>query len=317
MSDAIRLESLLCEEIPPAFRLETYFDFESNPFWHEGLFGLPEVCDVVSAVQAIGPYVGKWLRGQLPELEAQRPCQVLDDAELFGFDSSGRYRVIMENGARFMPSSVFGAMGGASCHTIHVGAGAVVAGDIHATGGCVYIGKGSRVERGASIHGPAIIGDDNEIRMGAYLRGNVITGHGCCIRGELKNVVLMDSAMFPHACYVGDSLCGFRSHFGNQATTANYGLFEGARPAAAQRTICVTVEGATYDLGVVKFGAVVGDFCQIGCGAVTDPGTFLAPHTMVYPLTRVKRGVYGPQIVIKNKPAEHGVIEMSPLEFLG
>jgi bifunctional UDP-N-acetylglucosamine pyrophosphorylase / glucosamine-1-phosphate N-acetyltransferase len=313
----IRLNTLPLEAMPVEFRPDTYFDFSANPFSHESLFLDAKVRTVVDAVTSIQPYVAEWLTETMPHIETQQPTTALTDPEVRAFPCFGRLRVVLENGARYIPEAVFGIDETAAPHTLHLAAGACMAGVINMENGGVYIGEGSKIDRGATIIGPAIIGANTQIRTGAYVRENVILGDNCCFRGEAKNAVFMDHAVFPHPCYVGDSLCGFSSHFGNQATAANFGLLEGARPVAQQRNIHISLQGESYDLGVKKLGIILGDYCQIGCNAVSDPATFLAPYTMVYPLTRLNKGFYGPNIIIKNKPLQAGIIEIAPLESLG
>ena len=155
-------------------------------------------------------------------------------------------------------------------------------------------------------------GKDTEIRQGAYLRGDIIIGNGCTIRGEIKNCVLMDKANFPHPSYLGDSLCGHMTHFGNQATTANLGIFAGLVPNDKRKPLVIRCNGKAYDFGKPKMGICMGDFSQVGCNSVTDPGTFLKPYTISYALARIPKGFYGPNEILKNKPLEHGIIERSP-----
>ena len=112
----------------------------------------------------------------------------------------------------------------------------------------------------------------------------------------------LSSPRLPHTGYCGDTLLGHHAHFGCGAVTANFPLFAGSRPA-------ITLRGARYDLGRRKFGAVLGDYCQLGCGSVTEPGCLLAPNTHAYPLSRLPRGVYGPRELLKNRPR----IERAPL----
>ena len=56
----------------------------------------------------------------------------------------------------------------------------------------VYIGRGTVIEPGAYIKGPAWIGSDCQIRHGAYIRENVIVGAGSVVGNstELKNSFL-------------------------------------------------------------------------------------------------------------------------------
>jgi hypothetical protein len=109
---------------------------------------------------------------------------------------------------------------------------------------------------------------------------------------------------------LGDSLCGFDTHFGNQGTSANLGILA----ILARDPIVIECEGKKYDLGRPKVGIIMGDKCQVGCNSVSDPGTFLGPWTIVYQLTRLNKGFYGPNEILKNKPMEHGIIERSPLQ---
>jgi hypothetical protein len=316
MASVIELLKLPADQIPPQFKVERYFDLKAHPFKHEAFFKDPRVTNVVGAVRAIGAYVTKWLAENLPKLEAERKAKILTDAVPNGAPASGHFRIAIEPGATFLPSCIVGVAAGKPSFTLYVAAGASVAGDICLDKGGVYIGEGTTVERGATIKGPAIIGKKNEIRMGAYFRGDILIGDGGTFRGELKNVLVLDKGNFPHPGYVGDSLCGYMSHFGNQATAANLGIFEGVREPSKRKNLVMKVDGKQYDLGGPKLGIILGDFSQVGCNSVADPGTFLAPYTIVYQLTRLNRGFYGPNVLVKNKPMEHGVIEITSLQSL-
>ena len=229
----------------------------------------------------------------------------------------GTFEIISEGAALFEPARIIGASFGTPRHSIYLGKDTrVIGADIYLENGSVFIGDGTTVEPGAAIKGPAIIGKNSVIRQGAYVRENSIIGDDCVIRGEIKNSVLMDKACFPHPSYVGDSLCGYGSHFGNQATTANFGIYAGAVAEEKQKTIVVQCGSDPVNLGTAKMGICMGDFCQVGCNAVSDPGTFLKPHTIVYALTRIPKGFYGPREVLKNKPLEHGIVERVPLQPL-
>ena len=102
------------------------------------------------------------------------------------------------------------------------------------------------------------------------------------------------------------------THFGNQATTANLGIFAGLVQSHLRKPLIIHCNGKAYDLGKPKMGICMGDFSQVGCNSVTDPGTFLKPYTISYALARIPKGFYGPNEILKNKPLEHGVIERSP-----
>ena len=316
MSEVIDLMSLSAEEVPAPLKVETYFDLKAHPFWHEDLFKDPKVTNVVSAIRGIGAYTKAWLSENLPKLEAERGAEVLTDATPNNAPSEGHFRVALAKGASFHPSWVVGVAEGESPNTVYVAAGACVAGEVYLDGGSVYIGEGTTIERGATIKGSSAIGKDNEIRMGAYFRGDILIGDGGTFRGELKNVVMLNKANFPHPGYVGDSMCGYMSHFGNQATAANLGIFAGVVERDKRKNLVLKSDGKAYDLGGPKLGIVLGDFSQVGCNSVADPGAFLAPYTIVYQLSRINKGFYGPNVLLKNKPIEHGIVEIVPLDPL-
>jgi len=314
VADVINLLDLAIEDVPAPFRVETYFDMKAHPFAHEALFADAKVTNVVNAIHAISAYAKGWLRENLPKLEAG--AEALTDSTPNNAPSRGHFRIVLGKGACFNPSWVQGVGDGDAPYTLYVAPGACVAGEIHLDEGSIAIGEGTTIERGATIKGPTIIGKNNEMRAGVYFRGNLVIGDDGCFRGELKNVVMFDKANFPHPGYVGDSLCGHMSHFGNQATAANLGIFAGVVQRDKRKNLRLKHDGKLYDLGGPKLGIVLGDFSQVGCNSVADPGTFLAPYTIVYQLTRINKGFYGPNVLLKNKPMEHGVVEITPLTAL-
>lgn len=312
--DVLKLMDLNAENVPADLKAETYFDFKAQPFAHQRL--LEQTSSVCQAIRKIGDYAKDWLTKAIAEAKSQSHSRVTAK------DISGRSRVhgdfeaIVCDGAVFDPGLVIGPKDGKT-RTIFVGPGAKLIGcDLYLNKGDIYVGAGTTIESGAGIKGPSIIGKDCEIRQGAYLRGDCILGDECTIRGEIKNTVLMNKANFPHPSYLGDSICGYMAHFGNQATTANLGIFEGLRETAKRHSLKLRFEGKTYDLGTPKMGVVMGDYCQVGCNSATDPGTFLKPYTIAYTLTRITKGVYGPDVILKNKPMEHGVVEKTALQPL-
>ncbi|KAG3109289.1 hypothetical protein PI124_g797 [Phytophthora idaei] len=182
----------------------------------------------------------------------------------------------------------------------------VLGGTFDLSEGSIHIGKHVRIEPNVFIKGPAIIGARSTLRSGTYIRGDVIVGRNVVLRGEVKNSVILDDAELCHPGYCGDSICGFKSHFGNQATTANLSLFPGSN-------LTIDVDGVRYDTGRKKMGVILGDGSQLGCSSVTDPCTLIQQNTVVYPLTRLRKGIYGSSLLIKNKPMEKGVLEIVPL----
>jgi len=304
MGDAIPLKGLPKAEVPPELRVETYFDLKAHPFWQQALFEREDVNGVPTAIFAIHSYALE----VLPTLSEGRKVSVFTDS-VPGAACCGQFEAAIEEGATFKPARVIGGTKGQR-HTIHVAAGAKVIGcDVYLDEAGIYVGRKTSIEPCVGIKGPTILGSDNDIRQGAYLRGDIITGDGCILRGEIKNAVMLDKANFPHPSYVGDSLCGYMSHFGNQATAANLGIFEGLCDPKDRKNIVLRIGEKAYDIGSPKMGICLGDFSQVGCNSVSDPGTFLAPRTISYSLTRISKGFYGPDEILKNKPMEHGVIE--------
>jgi UDP-N-acetylglucosamine diphosphorylase / glucose-1-phosphate thymidylyltransferase / UDP-N-acetylgalactosamine diphosphorylase / glucosamine-1-phosphate N-acetyltransferase / galactosamine-1-phosphate N-acetyltransferase len=162
--------------------------------------------------------------------------------------------------------------------------------------GDVEIADGARVEAGAYIRGPALIGPGTEVRHGAYLRGNVLTGADCVIghASECKAAILLDRARAPHFAYVGDSILGNDVNLGAGTRLANFKIVPG--------TIAVRhPDGTSMDTGLRKLGALLGDGVQIGCNAVTSPGTVIGRESIVY-LGASLQGTIPPRSVVTWKP---------------
>lgn len=133
----------------------------------------------------------------------------------------------------------------------------------------------------ATIIGPAWIGPNTEIRPGAFIRGGVIVGDGCVLGNacEFKNCLLMDGVAVSHFNYVGDSILGNRAHFGAGVICSNLRL--------DQQPIVIRTADATFETGLRKFGAIVGDSAEVGCNSVLNPGTLLGPRVLVSPAIAV------------------------------
>ena len=170
----------------------------------------------------------------------------------------------------------------------------------------VFLGAGTVVEPGAMIKGPAIIGQNCQIRANAYLRENVIIGDDCVVGNatELKNALLFNGAQVPHYNYVGDSILGYKAHLGAGAKISNVKLFPG--------NIEVEVDGVPRDMGLRKFGALIGDSAEVGCNAVLNPGSILGRGAVVYPNV-FWRGILPANMIAKNK-AEIEVVVKRPRE---
>jgi NDP-sugar pyrophosphorylase family protein len=160
----------------------------------------------------------------------------------------------------------------------------------------IFVGPGSMVEPGALIKSPTYIGANTQVRHGAYVRGSVLVGDNCVVghTTEVKNAIFLNGAQAGHFAYVGDSILGNHVNLGAGTKLANVKL--------NHRNVTVKVAEQTYDTGLRKLGAIVGDRVQIGCNAVSNPGTLLGPECMVYALSLL-RGYYPAQILIK-RPSE-------------
>jgi NDP-sugar pyrophosphorylase family protein len=166
----------------------------------------------------------------------------------------------------------------------------------------VVIGEGTTVEPGVFIMGPAIIGRNCQIRHGAYIRGDVIVGNNCIVghSSELKNCIMLDTAQCPHFAYVGDSILGRNVNLGAGTKLSNVPVVSVKDPTTGKRpSVKVTIDNVEYDTGLQKFGAVIGDGCQIGCNVVTNPGCLIGKNTLVYPCTSLRKGYYPPNSIIK------------------
>jgi NDP-sugar pyrophosphorylase family protein len=137
----------------------------------------------------------------------------------------------------------------------------------------VIVGKGTAIEDGATVQGPAMIGRDCDIRANAYIRASVIVGDGCVLGNacEFKNCVLFNGVHVPHFGYVGDSILGHKAHLGAGVILSNVKSLKGN----------VTVEGR--DTGLRKFGAIIGDGVEIGCNCVLSPGSMIGRNSILYP----------------------------------
>ena len=144
----------------------------------------------------------------------------------------------------------------------------------------------------AQVRGPCIIGPGSQVRHGAFIRGSALIGADCVVGNstELKNVILFDGVQVPHYNYVGDSILGYRAHMGAGSITSN---------VKADRTPVTIKEGNEIcETGLVKCGAMVGDFGEIGCNAVLNPGTVVGRNATVYPLSCV-RGIVPADCIYK------------------
>lgn len=165
--------------------------------------------------------------------------------------------------------------------------------DYEKRGENVWIAKSAKVASSAYINGPAIIGKDAEIRHCAFIRGNAIVGEGAVVGNstELKNVILFNKVQVPHYNYVGDSILGYKSHMGAGSITSNV--------KSDKQLVVVKTPTGNIETGMKKFGAMVGDHVEVGCGSILNPGTVVGRNTNIYPLSSVRGFVAGGSIYKK------------------
>ncbi len=148
----------------------------------------------------------------------------------------------------------------------------------------VWVHKSAKVAPTAYLGAPCIIGANTEVRHGAFVRGSALVGENCVVGNsvELKNVILFDNVQTPHYNYVGDSILGYKAHMGAGSITSNV--------KSDKTPVVIKGEGISISTHLKKVGAMLGDFVEIGCNSVLNPGTVVGRNTNVYPLSCV-RGV--------------------------
>ena len=160
----------------------------------------------------------------------------------------------------------------------------------------IWVAKSAKVFESAYIAGPCIIDEEAEVRHCAFIRGSAIIGKGSVVGNstEVKNALIFDNVQIPHYNYVGDSVLGYRSHMGAGSITSNV--------KSDKTLVKVTIDGQRVDTGLKKFGAMLGDFVEVGCGSVLNPGTVIGKNSNIYPLSSVRGTV--PQNSIYKKQGE-------------
>lgn len=156
----------------------------------------------------------------------------------------------------------------------------------------VWVHKTAKVAPTAYLGAPCIIGAETEVRHCAFVRGSALVGKNCVVGNsvELKNVILFDNVQTPHYNYVGDSILGYKSHMGAGSITSN---------VKSDKTLVVIKDGEEkIETGIKKIGAMLGDFVEVGCNSVLNPGTIIGPESNIYPLSCV-RGVIPPKSILK------------------
>ena len=158
----------------------------------------------------------------------------------------------------------------------------------------VWIAKTAKVAPTAFINGPAIIGKNAEVRHCAFIRGCAIVGENAVVGNstELKNVILFNNVQVPHYNYVGDSILGYKAHMGAGSITSN---------VKSDKKLVIVKDGKEeIETGLKKFGCMVGDNVEVGCGSILNPGSVIGRNTNIYPLSSV-RGVIKPNSIYKKQ----------------
>lgn len=157
----------------------------------------------------------------------------------------------------------------------------------------VWVHRTARIAPTACLLSPCVIGANTEIRHGAYVRGNVLIGENCVIGNstEIKNSILFDGVKAPHFNYVGDSILGFNAHLGAGVILSNVKSDRGL--------ITVRAENRSWQTGLRKLGSLIGDYAEIGCNCVLNPGVVVERRATVYPLSMV-RGFVSENCIWKN-----------------
>ncbi|MBE5895214.1 MAG: UDP-N-acetylglucosamine pyrophosphorylase [Lachnospiraceae bacterium] len=156
----------------------------------------------------------------------------------------------------------------------------------------IWIAKSAKVAPTACLNGPLIVDENAEIRHCAFVRGNAIVGKNSVVGNstELKNVILFNNVQVPHYNYVGDSILGYKSHMGAGSITSN---------VKSDKTLVVVKDAEeNIETGMKKFGAMLGDFVEVGCNSVLNPGTVVGRNSNIYPTSCV-RGVIPEKSIFK------------------
>ncbi len=158
----------------------------------------------------------------------------------------------------------------------------------------IWIAKTAKIAKTAHIDGPVIIGEHTEVRHCAFIRGNAVIGDNCVVGNstEIKNVILFNNVQVPHYNYVGDSILGYKSHMGAGSITSNV--------KSDKKLVTVKAEDEVIETGMKKFGAILGDRVEVGCGSVLNPGSVVGRDADIYPLSMI-RGVVPKNSIYKQQ----------------
>ncbi len=177
---------------------------------------------------------------------------------------------------------------------------------VHLLGERIHIAAGCRIEPGAVIVGPAVIGAGSVIRTGAYIREHVVLGEGTLVgaHSEVKGSVLLPGARAPHQNYVGDSILGRNVNLGAGTICSNV--------KNVGDEVSFRAEGQTVATGLRKLGAILGDGCKTGCNTVLNPGVLMGPGSVTYPNATLRSGSYAARTLVKVRQQQQ-VVEIGRL----
>ena len=94
-------------------------------------------------------------------------------------------------------------------------------------------------------------------------------------------MVLFNKVQVPHYNYVGDSILGYKAHMGAGSITSNV-------KSDKKLVVVKDDKGNRIETGLKKFGAMIGDNVEVGCGSILNPGTVVGPDSNIYPLSSVR-----------------------------
>lgn len=157
----------------------------------------------------------------------------------------------------------------------------------------VYVHKSAKIAPTAQIEPLTIIGANTQIRHGAFIRGSALIGDNCVVGNstEIKNSILFDGVQAPHFNYVGDSILGFRAHIGAGVILSNL--------KCDKTSVSINLGSEKFYTGLKKLGSVLGDYTEVGCNSVLNPGTLTGRGVRIYPLSSV-RGIVPSYSIFKD-----------------
>jgi len=260
---------------------DNFFDLEGIPFL--GLFENVEY--VWEALKKIQEYIKENIEPNVSNL--RKDGSVLSKTLVIHEGKTIDSGFILEHGDASKGKFIVKKDGEVLPNASVVYAGAVLMDDE------IQIGKGTVIEPGALIKGPAIILNNTEVRQGAYIRGNIMVGNKCVVghTTEMKSAVMLGESKAGHFAYIGDSILG-KVNLGAGTKLANLKI--------VASHVVLNINGEKHETGLKKFGAILGDGVETGCNTVTAPGTLLGKGVLVYPNATV-RGYHPPNTVIKLK----------------